>query len=354
MKTSLMLCLTVTLVFGWIGIGSAQQSTTPPQGKIPPEAWQWVETTDVVRIILQLDVPWKPEGHLDQEAILAQRQASVTAMNNLLASLTGTKYRMVLVTPGDPIINMEVAKDALAVLDRSPLVKSITLIPLLPQGRVPVEVWQEAWATGGVSIIVALHTDIATTPLGALNQPAQRRAIAAAQDKLLTRLDRTPYLAGPRRTPYKVTQRLTIMPIIGLVLLPDALIVVDRFPLVKRVVVKRLWVDKIPEEVWQIAQKYGAIRIMVQLNVPWKPEVFVPWKPEDYLGKEGVLAQRQAIAEAQDELTASLVGTVHRVIVRFWSIPRMDMEVGVDALIVLERSPLVIGVQKELIARPTH
>ncbi len=327
MKKTLFLCLGAALVFGWTSIGAAQQ------GKVPVEVWQWLQTADVVRVIVRLHtaVATTPEGALHDPA---QQRAIVEAENKLGASLAGTKYRWTRVSTIIPVINLEVGNDALAVLDRSPLVKSVTPIPLLPRGQVPVEIWQQTWANGVVWIIVELHTDVATTPQGALHQPAQRRAIATVQDKLLTSLD---------GTEYKVTKRLTIMPFIGLQVEPGALVVVDRSHLVKRVVEERpvveghLGVRKIPEEVWLKARTNGVVRVIVQLE----------WMPERYLEPQAVLAQRQAIAEAQDELLASLAGTKYKVTGRLRFPPGIWLEVGVDALAVLERSPLVTRVQAE-------
>ncbi len=77
MKKKLFLCLTAALVFGWT-IGVAQQ------GKVPVEVWQWVQTTEVVRVIVQLhtDVATTPDETAHRQAIL-----------KLHASLAGTKYR---------------------------------------------------------------------------------------------------------------------------------------------------------------------------------------------------------------------------------------------------------------------
>ncbi len=122
MKRSLILCLTVTLMFGWIGIGFAQQSTTPQRSKIPAEVWEKAQKDGVVRIIVQLNVPWKPEGYLDQQAVLAQRQAIVAAQDRLIVSLVGTMHRVIARFWLIPGIGLEVGVEALVVLELSPLV----------------------------------------------------------------------------------------------------------------------------------------------------------------------------------------------------------------------------------------
>lgn len=307
MNAVLFVSITAALMFGSTSIGVAQQ------GKVPVEAWQWLQTTDVVRVIVRLHtaVATTPEGARDQPA---QQRAVLEAERTLLASLRGTKYRMSAGSLTVPFLNLEVGKDALAVLDRSPVVKSVTPIPLRPLGQVPVDVWEAAWRETVVSIMVELHTDVGTTPGGALDHPAQRRAIARAQDKLLVSL------VG---TEYKLTKRLTIMPIIGLYLQPDALVVVDRSPVVKRVVAERLWANKIPEDVWQKAWTNGVVRVFVQFD---------------------------GEPEAQDRLLASLAGTKHEVAGRYGS--SLWLKVGVDALAVLDRSPLVKRVREDIPARP--
>ncbi len=140
MKKRLSLYLTAALVFGWTSIGVAQQ------GKVPEEVWQKARTNGVVRIIVHMytDVTTTPDGASHPPV---QQQAIFEAEDKLLRSLAGTKYRVTLVStnPTAPVIHLEVGIDALAVLDRSPLVKSVTPWPV-PRGQVPVEVWQGAWA----------------------------------------------------------------------------------------------------------------------------------------------------------------------------------------------------------------
>jgi len=59
------------------------------------------------------------------------------------------------------------------------------------------------------------------------------------------------------------------------------------------------------------------------------------------------LAQRKAIAAAQDQLLAELTGTNYRVIGRYRSIPGIGLEMGQDALLVLERSARVTDVTED-------
>jgi len=81
MTKRLFLCLTVVVLIGWSGIGAAQQI------KVPPEVWEKAQTEGVIPVLVQLDVPWKPEGKLSEQDRLAQRQAVAAAQSELLASL---------------------------------------------------------------------------------------------------------------------------------------------------------------------------------------------------------------------------------------------------------------------------
>jgi hypothetical protein len=94
--------------------------------------------------------------------------------------------------------------------------------------------------------------------------------------------------------------------------------------------------SKVPPEIWQKAKTKGMVQVMVQLNVPWQAE--------GNLSKEAVLAQRKAIAAAQDKLLSELAGTQHSVRRRFDSVRGLSLDVGPDALAVLERSPRVVNV----------
>ncbi len=53
----------------WMGTGVAQQS------KVPPEIWQKAQEKGTVHVIVQLNVPWQPEGKLSKEDAVAQRKA---------------------------------------------------------------------------------------------------------------------------------------------------------------------------------------------------------------------------------------------------------------------------------------
>jgi hypothetical protein len=119
MRKRLFWVLIAVLMLECIGITAAQQS------KVPEDAWQKARTSGVVRIGVQLDVEWMPEGYLDHQAVLVQRQAIAAAQDQLLASLDGTKHKVTGRFRFIPFIGLEVGLDALTVLERSPVVKRV-------------------------------------------------------------------------------------------------------------------------------------------------------------------------------------------------------------------------------------
>jgi hypothetical protein len=77
------------------------------------------------------------------------------------------------------------------------------------------------------------------------------------------------------------------------------------------------------------------------------------WKLDSKLSKEAAIAQRQAIDAAQKSLIAQLTGTKYKVIWKSKIAPAISLEVGPDALAVLEGSSLVKDVYlDEMLLRP--
>ena len=120
MNKRFFLCLLAVVGIGCVGFGAAQQ------GKIPPEVWQKAREKGVVRVLVQLDAPTKPEGKLSKEAAQAQRKAVAGAQDELLAELAGTKHRVGQAFKNIPGLSLEVGLDALAVLERSAHVVKVT------------------------------------------------------------------------------------------------------------------------------------------------------------------------------------------------------------------------------------
>jgi hypothetical protein len=93
---------------------------------------------------------------------------------------------------------------------------------------------------------------------------------------------------------------------------------------------------KVRPEVWQNVREKGVVTVLVLLNLPWK------------LGRnpkhEEILKQRQAISSTQRTILRELTGTTCRLIQQFETTPTIALEVGPDALAVLERSDAVAEV----------
>jgi len=90
---------------------------------------------------------------------------------------------------------------------------------------------------------------------------------------------------------------------------------------------------KISEQLWQKVQNDGMARVSVSLNVPTIPEA--------QLTQAEVIAQRQAIGDAQNRLLKELDGTKYQRLGMLTTIPGMGLTVGADALAVLGKSVLV-------------
>jgi hypothetical protein len=101
---------------------------------------------------------------------------------------------------------------------------------------------------------------------------------------------------------------------------------------------------KVPPELMQKAQEKGLVTIIVDLDFPVQPE--------SGLSKDAAAAQRQSIFEAQEKLLAELVGTKYKVTGRLKTLPGIGLQVGPDALRILERSTLVKKITEDFPQRP--
>lgn len=90
---------------------------------------------------------------------------------------------------------------------------------------------------------------------------------------------------------------------------------------------------KVPPELMQKAQAQGTVRVMVELNVPG-------WTSKQS-SAEAELAQRQKIADAQNQVLSELAGTQYKLKAQLKTVPALGLEVGPDGLAALEHSSLV-------------
>lgn len=101
----------------------------------------------------------------------------------------------------------------------------------------------------------------------------------------------------------------------------------------------------VPPAIIQKVQAERIARVIVRLDVQTRSEGTLDTP-------QAVGAQRQAIVSAQTFLLAELTRTGHRMIRRFQTIPFLVLEVDTDAVAVLERSSLVIGVAEDRLDAP--
>lgn len=87
---------------------------------------------------------------------------------------------------------------------------------------------------------------------------------------------------------------------------------------------------KVPREVWRTVQEKGVARVIVLLNMQWESE--------GNLTKDEVSLQRRAIILAKNRLLSQLTGTTHKLVREYTASPGIVLEVGPDALAVLESS----------------
>jgi len=103
---------------------------------------------------------------------------------------------------------------------------------------------------------------------------------------------------------------------------------------------------KVPDDLWQKMQKERTVRVIVSLNVPVQPET--------NLKQDAVNSQRQRIAEAQKELLKELAETKHVLLGETHTVPSVGLNVGADALAILERSSMVLNVSESKYIPPQN
>lgn len=225
------------ILYGLCGAGllCASAAAAEPE-KVPAEVIAKTANDLAVPVLVGLKVPWQRESTLSQEAISIQRQAIHKVQDQLLTELSGTKYKLVQRYDVIPGLALEVGADALAVLASSEHVTNVladkparpiesTASPATANeeksiGTVPVEVFAEVARTGTALVLVGLKAP--WSPEGSLSPKlvsAQRKAVAAAQNYLLTEL---------ADTEYRVIRRYDMIPAIALEVGLNALEVLSR------------------------------------------------------------------------------------------------------------------------------
>ena len=101
----------------------AQQTDRP---KIDKGTLEKVQEKGTVRVMVMLNVPAVPEGHLSEPEKVIQRNSIAAAKKTVVAELTGTKFKVIREFDAVPLISLEVDANALSVLETSNLVKSVS------------------------------------------------------------------------------------------------------------------------------------------------------------------------------------------------------------------------------------
>jgi hypothetical protein len=216
--------------------------------KVPAEIITQAAHDDATPVLVGLKVPWQREDTLSEQAITLQRQAIHLVQDQLLKELSGTKYNVVRRYDVVPALALEVGAEALVVLAESNHVTNVladkpdkpaagspgeqpATAEMKDVEAVPAELFGEVARAGTVLVLVGLKAP--WSPEDSLNAnlvSAQRVAIAASQNYLLTEL---------ADTKYRVIRRYEKIPGIALEVGPDALTVLSHSAAVTNVLLDR-------------------------------------------------------------------------------------------------------------------
>jgi len=217
-------------------------------------------------------------------------------------------------------------------------------------GKIPREVIDQAAAHGTALVLVGLNLPWQMeSKLSDADLSAQRTAIASLQSDLLNKLE------GRK---YKLLRRYQEIPGIALEVGADALAELARLPIVTNVLLDRpagsaisppnqsasqasttavvVSSEKVPSALFLRAARDGTVLVLAGLRTPWQRE--------EGLSEDLQALQRNTIHSAQSYVLAELAGTGYKVTRLYGKIPGIALRVGVDALIILEKSPAITNV----------
>ncbi len=110
-------------VMSYVDSGAKIEAAQPHM--YPKDLPQKVRERGVVSVIVHLNFPVKSLADLSPAERIAQRQAIIAAQDQLLAELTGTQYTLINRFTYSAALVLDVGPDALAVLGKSTLVKTV-------------------------------------------------------------------------------------------------------------------------------------------------------------------------------------------------------------------------------------
>lgn len=217
-------------------------------------------------------------------------------------------------------------------------------------GKVPRDVIDRTATHGTALVLVGLDLPWQMeSRLSPDDQRAQRTTIASIQNDLIDRL------TGRKFT---VVRRYHEIPGIALEVGADALAELARLPIVTNILLDRpagtavpvhnrqasppdasshrVNSEKVPPTLFTRAAREGTVLVLAGLRTPWQQE--------EGLSAELWALQRNAIHSTQSYVLAELAGTRYKVTRLYGKIPGIALRVGVDALIVLEKSPAITNV----------
>ena len=97
--------------------------------KVLPELWQEIRDYGSARVVVQLNVTSRPEAKLPIRQKVAQREAIAHVQDRIIAELAGTHHRVITMSRFSPALVLNVEREALAILEASPLVRSVIRDP---------------------------------------------------------------------------------------------------------------------------------------------------------------------------------------------------------------------------------
>lgn len=166
----LLLSILLTLILVEIGSAVSVQAISPNQ---QPDGYQQLvaqaEENGTVRVLVQLDLPFRAEGELETDQAVQAQQASIDGLQGMvLEAMADTNTAVVATFEYIPYLALEIDADALETLAALPIVAAIEEdVPVPPalSSSIPVIGADAAWSagyTGAGQTVAILDTGVDT------------------------------------------------------------------------------------------------------------------------------------------------------------------------------------------------